>query len=100
MKIQCDCGEWFEDSFIAEWGGVCSTCKAEADLKAQKDAVADVRCNEGSSANADMGTKTKNYDYEDMLAAFTAGRRHHKECADSLDDCWDFAIWIKEGYGT
>lgn len=69
-------------------------------LTIQKEPVADVLCNDELCANADIGTKTKTYDYEDMLAAFTAGRRHHKECADSLDDCWDFATWIKEGYGT
>ena len=42
MKVQCDCGEWFEDNFIIEDGGVCSTCKAKADLKTDQTDGAEV----------------------------------------------------------
>lgn len=41
----------------------------------------------------------RRYLYCDMLKAFTAGRKHHKECGDTGEsDCWDFRTWIKENF--
>ena len=96
MKIQCGCGEWFEDSFIAEWGGVCSTCKAEADLKANKEPVATVLCSDRVMRKADCHTQC--YDCGQFLKKHLWVPKDHRwkkhalclNCLSQYDDPEEF----------
>lgn len=38
------------------------------------------------------------FTYDDMVKAFSAGRKHMRECGNTQDDCWDFITWLREQY--
>lgn len=38
------------------------------------------------------------FTYDDMIKAFSAGRKHMRECGNTQNDCWDFITWLKEQY--
>ena len=42
---------------------------------------------------------SRTFTYDDMIKAFTTGRRHYKECGNTNNDCWDFTTRFKEQYG-